>query len=89
MKWVVPPAGHANPNPLQRDNPGASAELLDPYVRWAERTEWRGVRRLMGAALGTGGEPVPRLRVLVQAPAMSQAEFLVVLNDARWTVANV
>ena len=89
MKWVLPPAGHANPNPLQRDTPGASAELLDPYVRWAERTEWRGVRRLMGAALGTGGEPVPRLRVLVQAPAMSQAEFLVVLNDARWTVANV
>lgn len=75
MKWV-----HQSP-------PAA----LDPYVRWAELTEWRGVRRLMGATpgLGVGGESVPRLRVLVQAPAMAHAKFLVMLNDPRWKVAKV
>lgn len=96
MKWAQPYSPAAAAVPAQaatRSSRGASAdpaaECLDPYVRWAERTEWRGVRRLMGAGLGTGGEPVARLRVLVQAPAMSQAEFLVALNDPRWSVAEV
>lgn len=96
MKWAKPYSPAAAAAPAQattRSSRGSSAdpaaECLDPYARWAERTEWRGVRRLMGAGLGTGGEPVARLRVLVQAPDMSQAEFLVALNDPRWSVAEV
>ena len=88
MKWVGPLAGHAYPS--KRGDPGALTEPLDPYVRWAERTEWRGVRRLMGAALGTGDGTIPALRVLVQAPAdMTNAAFKAMVCNERWKVAQV
>lgn len=40
---------------------------LDPYLAWAQKTKWRGYRRLLGK-LGTGGESIERVRVLVKAP---------------------
>ena len=95
MKWTQPytsPPARAVKPAGSRSRAGAevhaATDCLDPYVRWAERTEWRGVRRLMGAGLGTGGELVKKLRVLVQAPPMQdQADFLTLLNDPRWEVA--
>jgi hypothetical protein len=82
MKWhhVKPPAmGSAGP----------AAPATDPYLRWAELTDWRGVRRLMGA-LGTGGEAIETVRVLVQArDDMPQADLAAALADPHWKVADV
>ena len=101
MKWSAAPSpGPAPPSKPagSRSSAGAPADptaeppakCLDPYLRWAERTDWRGVRRLVGRGLGAGKDPVSTLRVLVQAPPMAhQADFLALLNDQRWTVAEV
>ena len=93
MKWTHQKAPGSTTGTAQRAAGQAAAAppapAGDPYLLWAERTEWRGVRRLMGA-LGTGGEPIDRLRVLVQAPAsLSQADLHQALHDPRWCIAKV
>jgi len=98
MKWSkrCPPAAAPSEEPVRTrararnaaDNP--SAECQDPYVRWAERTQWRSVRHLISRGLGTENEILKRLRVLVQAPPKAtQAEILALLNEENWTVAKV
>ncbi len=98
MKWSKP----SPPATPQSDKPAGSrararnvaanpsAKCLDPYVRWAELTEWRSVRRLDSRGLGTENEPLKRLRVLVQAPLKAkQPEILALLNEENWNVADV
>lgn len=90
MKWTQQPAPAARQR--RKGSADATARCLDPYLRWAELTEWRGVRRLLGAsaALGTGGEHIEHVRVLVQAPAdMAESDLRQALLDTRWRVAEV
>ena len=99
MKWTQPPAPVPAASAYRQaarkrsaGSAGGEAYSLDPYLRWAQLTEWRGLRRLMGASpgLGTGGESISRVRVLVQAPAdLSQVDLEAALHDSRWTVAEV
>jgi hypothetical protein len=62
----------------------------DPYLDWAEHTNWRGIRRLMGQ-LGHGGELIDRVRILVQLPGeWNNAQRLALItNDALWSVAPI
>ena len=68
----------------ERGLPGAH---IDPYFEWAERTEWRGFRRLLGQRLGSGDPRIDKIRVLVQAEDAAAAK--VAMGWSQWTVAEV
>jgi len=99
MKWKhrqAPAAANAgDPTATSQRSAGSNgvgAKSLDPYLRWAEVTEWRGVRRLMGASpgLGIGDESIQHVRVLVQAPiGLSQVGLWEALHDEHWAVGEV
>lgn len=60
---------------------------VDPYFHWAQATNWRGFRRLLGKRLGTGDLEIETVRVLVQA-ADAQAAWEA-MQWPIWTVAPV
>ena len=66
---------------------GLSCVNTDPYFNWAERTEWRGFRRLLGQRLGSGDPPIDKVRVLVQAEDAQAAKLA--MGCSQWTVAKV
>ncbi len=66
---------------------GLPSAHIDPYCEWAERTEWRGFRRLLGQRLGTGDRSIGTLRVIVQAPDAGSAK--VAMGCSQWKVAKV
>ncbi len=66
---------------------GLRGANIDPYFEWAERTEWRGFRRLLGQRLGTGDRAIEALRVLVQAPDAASAKAA--MGYSQWKVAEV
>ena len=69
---------------------GRSQELLwpevDPYCGWAEATQWRGFRRLLGPRLGVGDASIDHVRVLVQAPSADAARQAMAWDDL-WSVS--
>lgn len=79
--------GWSRPAPPPSDREGT---VCDPYLHWADRTQWRGYRRLTGQ-LGVGGEAIDEVRLLVQLPEdWPDSRCQAVIRDAAlWQVAPV